>query len=464
MANILQNIIAHKRVEIDQLKQRQPLASLLDSITPTTRDMYAVLAQPGCHFILECKKASPSKGLIRADFNPQAIARVYDKYASAISVLTEQRFFQGSFQYLRQVRQVVDCPILNKDFFIDAYQVHLARYHGADAILLMLSVLTDEQYCALAKVAEDYNMAILTEVSTVAETERAIALGARLIGINNRNLRDLTTDTTRTFDLASLIPSDRMIISESGINDNKQLRALASVANGFLIGSSLMAQNDIDFACRQLIYGDHKVCGMTRSEDIVHAIGAGATSVGMIFVDSSPRCISLQKAQQLQAEVAFQCDHQVRYIAVFKDHSIDVVVEHCQLLNLWAVQLHGREDQHYIAQLRQQLASKIKIIKALAVDACIPQAVVGSDMYLLDNKQPGSGQAFDWSLTHHIQQLNAPVMLAGGIDSHNVKDAIALLLQTDMLGLDINSGVELCAGVKDKHKLQQLFTLLRQYN
>ena len=139
MANILEKITANRRIEIDALKKDKPLASFIDELTPTTKDMYAALKRtddkPEAGFILECKKASPSKGLIRPDFDVKTICQTYDKYAAAISVLTDEKFFQGSFDYLKLVTETVNCPVLNKDFFIDTYQVYLARYYGADAIL-----------------------------------------------------------------------------------------------------------------------------------------------------------------------------------------------------------------------------------------------------------------------------------------------------------------------------------------
>ena len=224
MANILEKIVSDKRIEIDALKLAKPLASFIEQLVPTTKDMYAALTRtedkPYAGFILECKKASPSKGLIRPDFDVKAICKTYDKYAAAISVLTDEKYFQGTFDYLKTVTETVKCPVLNKDFFIDSYQVYLARYYGADAILLMLSVLSDEEYLELANVAKQYNLAVLTEISNEEERDRAIKLDAKMIGINNRDLRDLSTDIAKTFDFAPTLPDDRIIISESGIYTN----------------------------------------------------------------------------------------------------------------------------------------------------------------------------------------------------------------------------------------------------
>lgn len=203
---ILGKIVAAKQEWVAARKESQPLASFQDALTPSDRDFEGDLRQGSTRFILECKKASPSKGLIRNDFSPEAIADIYGHYATAISVLTDEKFFQGDFAFLPRVRGRVQQPVLCKDFMIDPYQVYLARHYQADAILLMLSVLTDEGYRALFKVAKELGLGVLTEVSNEEELTRAIDLGAPVIGINNRDLRDLSVDLARTRQLAARIP------------------------------------------------------------------------------------------------------------------------------------------------------------------------------------------------------------------------------------------------------------------
>ncbi len=462
MANVLEKIVISKRQVVEQLKKQQPLASFIDQLQPTNKDMYAALRRttdkPNAGFILECKKASPSKGLIRADFDIKAICQIYDKYAAAISVLTDEEYFQGNYDYLKIVTETVQCPVLNKDFFIDPYQVYLARYYGADAILLMLSVLTDEQYRQLAQVAEQYNLAILTEVSNKEEAERAIALGAKLIGINNRNLRDLSTDISRTFELAPSLPADRIIISESGIYTNAQVRELAPAVDGFLVGSSIMAQADIDLACRQLILGNHKVCGLTAPEYAQAAADAGAQFGGLIFAAKSPRCINQQQAKRIIEQVP-----QLHYVGVFVNHDVKLIAEIAALLQLHAVQLHGTENQAYIDQLRTELPSQCQIWKAIAVHEQVPEFTVNANHYLLDGKNAGSGQAFGWQLLAETEQDLSNSFLAGGLNSDNIAQAINHMMAQDIFGLDINSGVETSPGIKCRAKLNQVFAQIRNY-
>jgi indole-3-glycerol phosphate synthase/phosphoribosylanthranilate isomerase len=403
MTNILEKIVADKRIEIEQLKIDFPLSDFIDTLVPTQKDMYAALdrKQGEAHagFILECKKASPSKGLIRKDFDPKAICQIYDKYAAAISVLTDEKYFQGTFEYLKIVTDTVNCPVLNKDFFVDAYQVYLARYYGADAILLMLSVLNDDEYKALAAIAEQYNLAVLTEISNDEERDRAIALGAKLIGINNRDLRDLSTDIARTFDYAPTLPEDRIVISESGIYTNEQVRELAPAVDGFLVGSSIMAEDDIDLACRKLIYGNNKVCGLTETKYAQEATNAGAQFGGLIFAEKSPRFVTEEQAQAIVEQVP-----SLKYVGVFVNHPIEEVVQLATVLNLFAVQLHGNETAAYIGSLTSLLPETCQLWKALPVESEVPELMNNAQFYILDGKNAGSGETFNWQALAESEQ------------------------------------------------------------
>jgi indole-3-glycerol phosphate synthase/phosphoribosylanthranilate isomerase len=462
MANILEQIVADKHIEIEQRKIDFPLSKFIDNLVPTQKDMYAALdrKQGEAHagFILECKKASPSKGLIRKDFDPKAICQIYDKYAAAISVLTDEKYFQGTFEYLKIVTDTVNCPVLNKDFFVDAYQVYLARYYGADAILLMLSVLNDDEYKALAAIAEQYNLAVLTEISNDEERDRAIALGAKLIGINNRDLRDLSTDIARTFDYAPTLPEDRIVISESGIYTNEQVRELAPAVDGFLVGSSIMAEDDIDLACRKLIYGNNKVCGLTETKYAQEATNAGAQFGGLIFAEKSPRFVTEEQAQAIVEQVP-----SLKYVGVFVNHPIEEVVQLATVLNLFAVQLHGNETAAYIGSLTSLLPETCQLWKALPVESEVPELMNNAQFYILDGKNAGSGETFNWQALAESEQDLTQCFLAGGLSINNIEQAISQKTALDLFGLDLNSGVETSPGVKSREKLQQVFAAIRHY-
>jgi len=476
MANILDKIVANRRIEIAALKKSKPLTSFINELTPTTKDMYAALSRtkdkPAAGFILECKKASPSKGLIRPDFDVKSICQTYDKYAAAISVLTDEKYFQGNFDYLKLVTETVKCPVLNKDFFIDSYQVYLARHYGADAILLMLSVLSDAEYIELANVAEQYNLAVLTEISTSDERDRAIKLNAKMIGINNRNLRDLSTDIARTFDFAPTLPDDRIIISESGIYSNAQVRELAPAVDGFLVGSSLMAMdnniyNDIDLACRKLIFGNNKVCGLTAAKYASAAADSGARYGGLIFAEKSPRCVTKEQALSI-----INAKSHLDYVGVFVNQPLTNsegtgIIDLVKSLNLAAVQLHGNEDDIYIKALKAQLIAHncptCQIWQANAVLDKVPELSSNVTQHVLDGKSPGSCQAFDWQVLADSEQDLSNSLLAGGLNNDNINLALAQLTNLDLFGLDLNSGVETSPGIKSSEKLAQVFAHIRNY-
>ncbi|KAA9001834.1 bifunctional indole-3-glycerol-phosphate synthase TrpC/phosphoribosylanthranilate isomerase TrpF [Affinibrenneria salicis] len=447
---VLNKIVRDKAQWVEQRRQQQPLDGFRAGIVASQRSFYQALKAKKPAFILECKKASPSKGLIREDFDPAAIARVYGDYASAISVLTDEKYFQGSFDFLPLVSAAVTQPVLCKDFIISAYQIYLARHYQADAILLMLSVLDDEQYRQLAAVAHSLQMGVLTEVSNEQELARAIALEARVVGINNRDLRDLSVNPERTRRLAPQLPAGVTVISESGINHYRQVRELSQYAGGFLVGSALMAEDNLALAVRRVILGENKVCGLTRAADAQAAWKAGAVYGGLIFVDASPRHVDLPQAKDVMAAAP------LRYVGVFRNAAPEQVSQTAQALSLAAVQLHGDEDQAYISALRQRLPSACQIWKALSVGDSVPAMTLEHvDRYLLDNAQGGSGKSFDWSLL--AGQTLDRVMLAGGLNPDNVGAASRL----GCAGLDLNSGVESRPGIKDAEKLASVFNTLR---
>ncbi|MCX8955937.1 bifunctional indole-3-glycerol-phosphate synthase TrpC/phosphoribosylanthranilate isomerase TrpF [Erwinia psidii] len=449
---VLTRIVQDKAVWLAERQQKQPLPAFQNQITPSTRSFYDALQGARTAFILECKKASPSKGLIREDFDPATIAGVYRHYASAVSVLTDEKYFQGSFDFLPVVSAAITQPVLCKDFIIDPYQIYLARYYQADAVLLMLSVVTDEQYRQLSAVAHSLNMGVLTEVISEEELERATALGAKVVGINNRDLRDLSIDLERTRRLAPGVAHGVTVISESGINSYAQVRELSHFANGFLIGSALMAEDDLTAAVRRVIMGDNKICGLTRAEDARSALESGAIYGGLIFADSSPRKITPDTAREVMSGAV------LRYVGVFRNNDLSYVVTIATDLQLDAVQLHGDEDQQWVSELRRRLPAATKIWKAFSINDALPARDWSDvDRYVFDSGNGGSGQRFDWTLLAGQSLDN--VLLAGGLGADNCVEAARL----GCAGLDFNSGVESAPGIKDPMKIASVFQTLRAY-
>lgn len=252
MSDILDRILAVKRTEVASASDARSLDALERDARamPPARDFVAALrakiAAGRPAVIAEVKKASPSKGLLRADFDPPAIARSYAQGGAAcLSVLTDVNFFQGSADYLRAARAACDLPVLRKDFTIDRYQVAEARAMGADAILLIVAALEQAQMIALERAAQDLGLAVLVEVHDGSELDRALELTTPLLGINNRNLRTFDTRLETTYGLLERIPADRLVITESGIHAPADVAAMRSRGvNAFLVGEAFMRAPD----------------------------------------------------------------------------------------------------------------------------------------------------------------------------------------------------------------------------
>ncbi len=258
MTSILEEIVATKRHEIAAAREARPeselRAALLDA--PPVRDFLAALSDPGgIRLIAEVKKASPSKGVIREDFQPVEIARIYQRHgAAAISVLTDPTYFQGCLQYLTEIRAAVDLPLLRKDFILDCYQLLEARAAGADAVLLIAECLDDKSLHRLHEEALQLGMTPLVELYEPANLARVLACEARLIGVNNRDLRTFEVDLQHTVRLRAQIPRDRLLVGESGIHSAADVQMLqAAGVNAILVGESLMASPDIGAAVDRLL-------------------------------------------------------------------------------------------------------------------------------------------------------------------------------------------------------------------
>lgn len=439
---LLGPIIAAKRVELASRLGDTSIDDLRAHAGPTTRSLKAALDQPGGRFIFEYKRASPSEGQLNAHADPSAIASAYTGVADAMSVLVDPHF-QGGYADLRAARAVFEGPILAKDFVVDPRQVVEARLAGADAVLAILAVLDDSAACEVMAEAARFRMDVLVEVHDEAEMRRALALGAPLIGINNRDLRSFRTDLSVTERLAPLAQS-RTLVAESGIATRPDIDRLSPLVDAFLIGSAPMRDPEPRLAARALSFGRVKLCGLRTPEDLKAAVSAAYA--GLLFVPESPRSVTFP-----QAEALAQSANPPALVGVFQDAPLCTVREAAQRIPFAAIQLHGREDSTYVAALRKAFAGEIW----LAQQPSSPLRE-GGDRLLFDNGRGGSGQSLDWSALAGHPELDR-AFVAGGIGPHNARAACAL----GAFGIDVGSATDAAPGTKDHTKVAALFDALR---
>lgn len=456
VTGVLAAIVGRKRRDLADHFAGTSLADLRSRASGTRLSLAAALAEPGARFVMEVKRSSPSEGALREDADPAALATAYRGSADAISVLVDTPFFGGSYRDLEAVRAAFEGPILAKDFVIDPRQVPEARLHGADAVLVMLSVLEDGEARAVINEAERLGMDSLVEAHDEAEVRRAVRLGARLIGINNRDLRTLEVDLGTTERLAGLVPADRVLVSESGIGSRADMERLACHVDAFLVGSALMKAARPAEAARTLAFGRVKVCGLTSPEDTARAAAAGATHAGFVLVPESPRAVALSEARSL---VASAREQGAATVGVFRNEKLMQVALAARELELDAVQLHGEEDLGYINGLRNIVPEHIEIWAASGVSDTV-QSRVGADRLLFDTvkngRSGGTGTTFDWSHISGRRELRN-ALLAGGLAPGNARAASRL----GAYALDVGSGVEAAPGRKDPDKLSAFFDALR---
>ncbi|KXS44819.1 MAG: indole-3-glycerol phosphate synthase [Candidatus Frackibacter sp. T328-2] len=253
----LKRIVKNTREEVKKRKEEVSLKELTKQLRPLDeiQDFKRSLLEEELGLIAEIKKASPSKGLIRENFNPVEIAKVYTQQnVAAISVLTDERFFQGSLEYLRSVREVTDLPLLRKEFIIDPYQIYEAQAYGADAVLLIVNILSKGELVELLALTKELGLDALVEVHTTEELGVAQDAGAEIIGVNNRDLKTFNTDLKQTLKLKTFLPKDKIIVSESGISTRKDIEILTKAGvDGVLIGEAIMRSNNLEGKINELM-------------------------------------------------------------------------------------------------------------------------------------------------------------------------------------------------------------------
>ena len=470
---ILDKIVEATKIRVAQEKQVESpeavKAAALALPSDTGFPFEAALRQQDFNFICEVKKASPSKGIIAEHFPYLDIAKEYEVAgAAAISVLTEPDFFKGDKKYLQEIASTVKIPVLRKDFIIDEYQIYQAKVWGASAILLICACLDVPTLTKFRELADSLGLSSLVEAHDEKEVQMAIDCGARIIGVNNRNLKDFTVDVQNSVRLRNLVQDDVIFVSESGLETPEDIQVLRDNNIGVaLMGETFMrSPNKVEklaYLYRSTYYTPKvKMCGISKVETIPAVVEAKPNYMGLVFAPSK-RQVTVDQAKTLVEELHKGCakkygsdtepdkNDTIKTVGVFVNETVDNLVTIANEANLDAVQLHGDEDETFIQSLKER--TNVEVWKAVQIRSAadVEEWIDSSaDMILFDayhkDERGGTGEVFDWS---SLDEFERPFMLAGGIDSTNVARAIRTVRP---YGIDTSSGIE-TNGVKDDEKI-----------
>ena len=470
---ILDTIVEATKIRVAKEKEMETpeavKAAALALPSDTGFPFEAALRQQDFNFICEVKKASPSKGIIAEHFPYLDIAKEYEVAgAAAISVLTEPDFFKGDKKYLQEIASTVKIPVLRKDFIIDEYQIYQAKVWGASAILLICACLDVPTLTKFRELADSLGLSSLVEAHDEQEVQMAIDCGARIIGVNNRNLKDFTVDVQNSVRLRNLVQDDVIFVSESGLETPEDIQVLRDNNIGVALMGEIFMRSPNKVEKLAYLYGPTyytpkvKMCGISKVETIPAIVDAKPDYMGLVFAPSK-RQVTVDQAKILVEELhrgyakkyGSDTEHDkngtIKTVGVFVNETVDNLVTIANEANLDAVQLHGDEDEAFIQSLKErtnvEVWKAVQIRSAADVEKWIDSS---ADMLLFDayhkDERGGTGEVFDWS---SLDAFERPFMLAGGIDSTNVARAIRTVRP---YGIDISSGIE-TNGVKDDEKI-----------
>jgi indole-3-glycerol phosphate synthase/phosphoribosylanthranilate isomerase len=433
-------------------------------------------SQPGrAGIIAEIKKASPSKGDIRVDLDPALYAQKYTRAgAAAISILTEEHFFKGSLTDLIKVRRATELPILRKDFTISDYQIYEAAAARANSILLIVSILSKQQLREYVLLTRELGMEPLVEIHSEWELENALYADAKIIGINNRNLETLETDTTVAARVVPFFTTDQIPVSASGVSGPGDIqKGMDAQIFNFLVGESIVRADDTENFIQDLISTGSKlnensphsplvkVCGLTRPDEAVACAELGAEAIGLVFYLKSPRHVTTAQA----TDICRALPDSIITTGVFVDASFEFIMEQVKTCGLKAVQLHGNEPPKMVEHLKNQGLMVFKALfagKEPHIDKA-DQYRAASAILVEYGKGPlpgGNAETWDWSCAKETGE-NQRLIIAGGITPENVASVIA---STSPWAVDVSSGVEIAPGRKDIDRVKGLIDAVQKNN
>lgn len=448
--DILMEIAAHKHQEIETLKKSFPISKIQENLNPSDRDFKAALgSRDKLSLIAEIKRRSPSENeIFTGDFSAEVIASRYEENgADAISVLTDEKYFNGSLENLRLARSATKTtPLLFKDFIVDEYQVYLARHSGADAILLIAAILSDDQLEQYTHVAKSLGMDVLLEVHNPGELDVALKLKAEIIGINNRDLHTFKTNTKTFLSLYHRIPKSVTVVAESGYS-SENTGKLQGFANAALVGTSIMRSGDIPEAIKQIktTQKKFKACGIGTLEDAQFCEEKGIGLLGLNFVPTSKRCIDIPTAKAITTSLTNSVS-----VGVFQNETLEEIHEIAIAANLDFIQLSGDESPAFCDQIDYPVIKTLKLGDVSKMDSYA--GVV--EMFIIDGATPGSGESYDYTQLRQIRS-KIPILIAGGINQDNVSNVLQVLPLA--AGVDAASGIE-TDGRVDQNKLMSIAT------
>lgn len=431
-------IMALKLIKPDFIPQISE--SDIKNLRKSDRNFLKALRTGQTSIIAEIKKASPSKGLISKNFDPKGIAQNYEKIgASAISVLTDEKHFQGSFKNLKIAKQnTTHTPLLCKDFIVHKNQIFQARKHGADAILLIAALLSEAQITHFTKLAKTLGMDVLCEVHTLPELKKALKTPVKIIGINNRDLKTFKVDLNNTKKIAKHIPKHITIVSESGIFSKKDIQSLPKNINAVLVGTSLMKNPSLTLTTPKL-----KICGIRTTKDAKFCEDIGVDFIGLNFVPTSKRYITTNKAIEI-----CKATTNIHKVGVFQNQSIKQINALAPHLDF--IQLSGEEPLSFVKKCQKPVIKTIKL--KTKKDIAQAEKYFPHCAYILfDSTEPGSGESANHKLLKNFKQ---PFLLAGGINIKTLPQALA----HSPLGVDMASGAETQTKNTPAHIDQKLIT------
>lgn len=452
---ILNTIVETKRLaySASNASTQNRSAVCVQTKTSTKNEFLSALTSNSLNIIGEIKPSSPSAGKLLKDGQLDAILEVYKRQCAAISVLTDEKFFGGSFELLSYVKQKTGLPVLCKDFIVSEKQITLAKQHGADAVLLIAKILTEAELISLFEESKRQALVAVVEVNNQSDIAKVNSIEAEIVLINNRDLDTMQIDLETTARLATALKPDAIIISASGIKSRNDIQNLSNTTRNFLIGTSLMQSPSLENQLKEFKRDTKvKVCGITKPEDALMAVASGADYIGLIFAQSSPRTVDLETARELRIAIG----KNAKVVGVFQNQEIAYVNGVAEDLDLDYIQLHGSEDSDYISNCIKRVIKSLpytvsqETINALANTPNLEHV-------LFDAPKNGEQQEFIgveenlMRLESRLRTLNQsalpPFFIAGKLSPDNVAFAVRMLKP---FAVDVASGVESAPGVKSQ--------------